>query len=38
MKIYGGETEMRVDVWSMVVKIEIPIDVWFMVVITDQSS
>ena len=37
MKIYGGETEMPVDVWSMVVKIEIPIDVLSMVVLTDQS-
>ena len=32
MKIYGGETEMPVDVWSMVVKIEMPIDIQSMVV------
>ena len=32
MKIYGGETEMPVDVWSMVVKTEMPIDIQSMVV------
>ena len=32
MKTYGGESEMLIDVWYMVVKIEMPIDVWSMVV------
>ena len=38
MKIYGGESEMPIDVWSMVVKIEMPIDVWSMGVKTEKKK
>ena len=37
MKIYDGEPEMHINLWSMVMETEIPMDVLSMVVKTNQG-